>query len=207
VDTAIVAGAFALGGVVLGGAMNWAAGRGVARREVAGQRDEAMAALADVCVRLQAEARTWRDLHTPKSKLQQLLFGVMESEARRPVALAPNAAAALTQLAVGSVAYGMRNAHPVAQAEGLCRQVMPLLSEVTVLSMRLSMSGDEGIKAACVRVSTAAVALIENITERPHDYARREAEVEASAGQLRRARDAAAAPWWWRRKMRQAVSP
>jgi hypothetical protein len=82
VDTAIVAGAFALGGVVLGGAMNWATGRGAARRAVAGQRDEAMAALADVCVRLRVEARTWRDLRTPKSKLQQLLFGVMESEAR-----------------------------------------------------------------------------------------------------------------------------
>jgi hypothetical protein len=69
------------------------------------------------------------------------------------------------------------------------------------------MSGDEGLKDACVRVSAAAAAMVGHLDERPRDYARREAELEASVGQLRRARDAGAAPWWRRRKMRRAAGP
>jgi hypothetical protein len=70
---------------------------------------------------------------------------------------------------------------------------MPLLSAVTVISMRLSVAGDEGLKAACIRVNAAAVMLMEHLDERAGDYARREAEVAAAIGQLRRARAAAAA--------------
>jgi hypothetical protein len=131
---------------------------------------------------------------------------MMESEAQRPMALAPDVTTALAQLVAGTVTYGMRNSHPVALAEGIRRQLMPILSEVTVLSMRLGMAGDSRLKAACVRAGAAAAALLKHLDEHPCDYAKREAELEASVGQLRRARDAAAAPRWRRRKMRRRVT-
>lgn len=84
---------------------------------------------------------------------------------------------------------------------------MPLLSEVMVLTVHLSMTGDEGLKEACTRVGAAAGALLEHLDERDRDYAKREEEMQAAVGQLRRARDAAAAPWWRRRKMRRQVRP
>jgi hypothetical protein len=69
---AVVTGAFALGGVALGTTLNWLTARGVEHRAAAGRWDETLAALVDACVRLQVEARTWRMLDTPKSKLRQL---------------------------------------------------------------------------------------------------------------------------------------
>ena len=48
----VVGGAFALGGVVLGGAMNWAACRGAERRAAAARRDELYLSVVDVYTRL-----------------------------------------------------------------------------------------------------------------------------------------------------------
>ncbi len=42
--------------------------------------------------------------------------------------------------------------------------------------------------------------LVENLAVRECDYAKREAEVREALGQLRRARDAAAARRWYRRR-------
>ncbi len=67
------------------------------------------------------------------------------------------------------------------------------------------MTGDETIKAATVRVTDAAGSLLDHLDERPAAYAKREEEVRAAVGQLRRARDAAAARWWSRRKLRQRI--
>lgn len=64
-DTAVVAGAFALGGVVLGAGLNWFRSAAEARGAAAGKRDETFAALGAACIRLMVEARTWRSLDKP----------------------------------------------------------------------------------------------------------------------------------------------
>ncbi|HVB41955.1 MAG TPA: hypothetical protein VNF47_04525 [Streptosporangiaceae bacterium] len=206
-DAAVATGVFTLGGVVVGAALDWAR-RGMAdRRAQAGRRDEHFAGLVDACTRLGVEARSWRTLDTPKSKMRQFWFGLMESEAQRSAVLAPNITAALTQWLAGGGAYGLRHMHPVAVADRIRSNLMPLLSEVFVLTVRLSMTGDDAIKLAADRLGQAAGGLVEHIDERDRDYAKREDEVQAAIGQLRRARDAAAAHWWRRRKLRKRGSP
>ena len=51
-----VAVAGTLGGAVVGGGIGWAGARGTERRAAAGRRDEAFAAVVEVCTRLQVEA-------------------------------------------------------------------------------------------------------------------------------------------------------
>jgi hypothetical protein len=206
-DSAIVTGAFTLAGAVVGGLSTWFTARGADSRAAAKRRDDAFAALADVCVRLQVEARSWRALDTTKSKLRQLYFGLLQTEAVSPVATAPNVTAALTRWLAGGGAYGLKHLHPVEQADRLRQHLTPLLSEAVVLTVQMSMNGDQAVKDACERVGAAAAELVEHIgDEKPRDYAKREVELEAAVGQLRRARDAAAARWWRRRKMRQHVT-
>jgi hypothetical protein len=98
------------------------------------------------------------------------------------------------------VAKRLQHQTPVALVESLRRSIMPLLSEIAVLGVRLSMTGDEAMKAATARLTDAAGALLEHIDERPAAFAKREEEMHAAIGQLRIARDAAVSPWWRRRK-------
>jgi hypothetical protein len=83
----------------------------------------------------------------------------------------------------------------------------PLRSEISVMAVRLSMTGDEDIKAATIRLGDATGALIEHITEPDPEYRKRQEELRAAIGQLRRARDAADAPLWRRRRLRRKIRP
>ena len=47
------------------------------------------------------------------------------------------------QALTGAAAKGLRHLSPVALAEGLRQNLLPLLSEVFVLTVRLSLIGDE----------------------------------------------------------------
>ena len=78
-------------------------------------------------------------------------------------------------------------------AKTVCTELLPLLSEIAVLAIRLSMTGDEGLMTAAARVSETTGALVDNMVARERDYAEREADVQAALGELRRTRDAAAA--------------
>jgi hypothetical protein len=186
-----------------------AAWTGCARPEravpsTAGERDELFAALCSACTRLLVEANTWRSLDTKRSKLRQLGFGLMEGEAHRSAVLAPSVPILLAQWVAAAAVHGLGHLSPVALAEGIRRNLMPLLAEVSVLTVRLSMIGDAGIKEATVRVSDAAGALLEHIDERDGDYRKRADELQAAIGQLRRARDAAAGGRFRRRAGRDA---
>jgi hypothetical protein len=208
-DSAVTTGAFALGGVALGGCLDWMRASLASKRAEVGQRDELIAALDAACISLMSEARSWRTLDTSGSKLRQLAFGMMET------GLPELPASGSTSLSSSDFVYllvrwmGMGAAKrlqhqtPVAIVDSLRRSVMPLLSEVAILGVRLSMTGDEAINAATLRVTNAAGALLEHIDERPAAYVKREEEVQAAIGQLRRARDAAAARWWHRRRRRR----
>jgi hypothetical protein len=74
------------------------------------------------------------------------------------------------QALTGAAANGLRHLSPVALAEGLRQNLLPLLSEVFVLTVRLSLTGDEQIKEATVRISDAAGSLLEHADERDGDY-------------------------------------
>ena len=199
-DTAVVAGAFALGGVVLGAGLNWIRSAAEARGAAAGKRDEAFAALTAAAVRLLVEARTWRSLDKSASKARQALYGVMESEARRPFAIGDDLVAVMRQLLASAAVHGLKHQMPVNVAASIRSELVPLLSEIAVLAVRLSMAGDAGLKDAASRITDATGMLVENLAVRERDYARREAEVREALGELRRARDAAAARRWYRKR-------
>jgi hypothetical protein len=198
-DSAVVAGAFGLGGVALGAALNWLRTAAESRGSASGKRDETFEALGAACVRLLVEARTWRSLDKPASKARQALYGVLEGEARHPFKVSDDLVAVLRQVGASAVVYGLKHQMPVSVAQSIRSDLMPLLSEIAVLAIRLSMMGDEGLKDAADRITDATGALVENLAARNRDYAKQEAEVQAAIGQLRRARDAAAARRWYRR--------
>jgi hypothetical protein len=50
-DTAVVTGAFTLGGVVVGAAVEWLRSVGAARKAAAKERDDLFAALSAACAR------------------------------------------------------------------------------------------------------------------------------------------------------------
>src|SRR5258707_10607703 len=79
IDSAITTGAFALGGVVLGGGLDWVRAFLASKRAEVGQRDELIAALDVACISLMTESRSWRMLDTSSSKLHQLAFGLLEA--------------------------------------------------------------------------------------------------------------------------------
>jgi len=54
-STAVITGAFALGGVVIGGGLDWVRASLAARRAAAGQRDELITALDAACIALMTE--------------------------------------------------------------------------------------------------------------------------------------------------------
>ena len=199
-NTAVVTGAFTLGGVALGAVVEWVRSAIAARGAAAQERDEVFTALGAACARLLVEARMWRALDKPGSKLRQALFGVMESEARRPFAVGDDLMAVARQLMASAAVNGLRHSFPVNVAERLRAELMPLLSEIAVLAIRLSLTGDAGLKDAAIRVTDATSALVEGMAARERDYVKREAEVQAAFGQLRRARDAAASRKWYRKR-------
>jgi hypothetical protein len=207
-ETAVVTGVFTLGGVAVGGGLEWARSSLALRRAAAGQRDELVVALDAACISLMNEAQTLRSLETRGSRLRQIGFGLLETgppSSPSPASVTDIAYAMVQWLGAGA-ARGLRHTTPVAVLEDLRRTLWPLRSEIVVMGVRLSMAGDEGIKDATIRVTDAAVALLEHIDECERDYKRRGEELRSAIGQLRRARDAAAAQWWQRRKMRRRIS-
>ena len=204
-DTAVVTGAFTLGGVALGAVLEWARSALADRRSAADERDQLFAALGTACVQLGVQARIIRTLNQPGQKLRQLTHGLMEGEARRPVVLSEGLVVALRQMAAAAAANGLGHLSPVSMADRVNRDLLPILSEISVLAIRLSMTGDEDLKQA-TRVSDAAGGLLSGIAEKETGYLEREAELQAAVGQLRRARDAAAAPWRHGRKARRAIA-
>jgi hypothetical protein len=168
----VIGGAFALGGVVLGGGMNWAASRGAERRAAAGRRGEHFIALVDAVGRLQSEAMILRG----------------------PAAPSPES-------------WRSRQLEQVAKVESTDRALIPLLSEVQSLSLRLSMTDDSALKDATDRIRNAATAVVGHIGEDDQAYERHLGELGGAVRQLAQARRAAAAHWWRRRKLRRAISP
>jgi hypothetical protein len=107
---------------------------------------------------------------------------------------------ALAQWLGAAGGSGLRHLSPVAGAEAVRQTFLPLLSEIFALTVRLSMSGDEGIKKAVIRIGDAAGGVLAHVDEPRGRYATREKELQDALGQLRRARDAARTHWWRRRK-------
>jgi hypothetical protein len=101
----------------------------------------------------------------------------------------------------------LRHQTPVALADNLRSTVWLLRSEISVMVVRLSMTGDENVKAATVRLGDSAGALLEHITEPDPQYQKRQEELRAAIGQLRRARDAAHVHPWRRRRLRRRITP
>jgi hypothetical protein len=188
-DTAVVTGVFALGGVVVGGGLEWVRSSLAARRAAAGQRDELVVALDAAGISLMNEAQMLRSLETRGSRLRQMGFGLLETgppSSPSPASVTDIAYSMVQWLGAGA-AKGLRHTTPVAVAEDLRRTLWPLRSEIVVMGVRLSMAGDERIKDATIRVTAAAVALLEHIDERDRDYKKRGEELQSAMGQLRRA--------------------
>jgi hypothetical protein len=210
-DSAVTTGAFALGGVVLGGSLDWMRASLALKRAEVGRRDELIAALDAGCIGLMTETRAWRTLDTSGSRFRQLAFGMLEhglpelpASGSAPLSVTDFGYVMLRWIGMGA-AKRLQYQTPVARVDTLRCSVMPLLSEIAILGVRLSMTTDEEIKAATVRVTNAAGGLLEHIDERSAAYAKREEELKAAIGQLRRARDAVAARWWRRRKLRRWI--
>jgi len=77
VDTAVVTGSFALGGVALGGVLEWLRAGAASHRAAAAERDEQMAALGTTCTQLLLEIRILRQLLMPR-----LIPGSMAEQTR-----------------------------------------------------------------------------------------------------------------------------
>ena len=204
-DSAVATGVFTLGGVALGALLEWARSALAARQSAGGERDQLFAALGSACTRLLVQARLIRNLDKPGTKLKQLTHGVMEGEARRPMVLSEGLAVAVRQMVASAAANGLSHLSPVSMTDRINRDLLPIMSEIAVLAIRLSMTGDEGLKDATTRVTDAAGGLLSGIGEKEPGYLKLEGEMNAAIGQMRRARDAAAAPLWHRRKARRAI--
>jgi hypothetical protein len=79
----------------------------------------------------------------------------MESEAQRPFALGDDATTVARQLMDSAVVKGLKHMMPIGVAGRIRAVLMPLLSEITVLAIRLSMMSDEGPKEQVKTFSTA----------------------------------------------------
>jgi hypothetical protein len=169
-DSAVVTGAFTLGGVAFGAALEWLRSAVAARQAAARDRDDLFAALTAACAKLLVAARTWRSLNTVSAKLRQAMYGVMESEVRRPFAVGDDAVAVVRQLMAAAAANGLRHLWPVGVAETIRSDLVPLMSEIAVLAIRMSMTGDTEIKDASVKVSEAVGALAGNLVVKEKDY-------------------------------------
>jgi hypothetical protein len=211
-DTAVITGAFTLGGVVIGGGLDWVRASLAARRTAARERDELIAAIDSACIALMTETLTWRALDTGKLKLRQLAFGMLEAGLPElPAKGTPKTSAVdFGYTVVGwlgrGAAISLRHQTPVALTDTLRSIMWPLRFEISVMAVRLSMTGDDDIRAATIRLGDAAGALIEHITEPDSGYRKRQEELRAAIGQLRRARDAADVPLWRRRRLRRNIS-
>jgi hypothetical protein len=197
-DSAVVTGAFTLGGVAFGAALEWLRSAMAVRQAAVRDRDDLFAALSAACAKLLVAARTWRNLNTVSAKLRQAMYGVMESEARRPFAVGDDAVTVARQLMASAAVNGLKHLWPVGVAETIRSDLLPLMSEIAVLAIRLSMTGDTEIKDAAVKISDAVGALAGSLVAKEKEYLRLESEMNAALGELRRARDAAAARRWYR---------
>jgi hypothetical protein len=205
IDSAVATGAFTLGGVALGAVLEWARSALAARQAAADERDQLFAGLGTACTSLLMQARIIRTLDRPGMKLKQLTHGMMEGEARHPVVVSQGLAVAVRQMMASAAANGLSHLSPVSMVDRINRDLLPIMSEIAVLAIRLSMTGDEGLKGATTRVTDAAGGLLSGITEKEPGYLNLEAEMNAALGQMRRARDAVAAPLWRRRRARRAI--
>jgi hypothetical protein len=148
-DTAVVTGAFTLGGVVIGGALEWARGSIADRRKAAAERDQLVAALDAASIRLMTEARLWRGLDTSASKLRQLSFGLLgELPDLPPTSSSAALWASLADLTYtvirgrgAGVSRSLLHQTPVALTESMRATLLPLLSEISTMAVRLSMVG------------------------------------------------------------------
>jgi hypothetical protein len=215
VDTAVITGAYALGGVLVGGALNWARDSIAVRRSAVRERDQMVASLDAACINLLLEARMWQTLARPSWRLRQFAFGLLGEIPELPVPTAPS----MTKVSITDIGYlflrwtgkaavrSLPREAPVAQAESMRTTVLPLLSEIGVLCIRLSMTGDETIKDAVDQIGSAAETLLDHIADPQDRYAKSEEKVRRAIGQLRRARDAADARPWRRQALRRRIGP
>lgn len=192
--------------MTLGGALEWLRGRGSQRRADAADRDNLFASLTSGCTGLMIEARLLRNQEKPASKLTQMWFGLAESLAANPTAGTSDVSSFVLQLMAGAAVNGLQHLSPVSRAEGVRRNLLPMLTEIYVLTVRLTLTSDERIRQAAGRLSDAAGGLLEHIDEPERAYRKREKEFEESIGQLRRARDAAASRRFARRRTRRIRS-
>lgn len=157
-DTVVATGAFPLGGVLLGAGLNWLREVGLRRRAAGAQLDETFTALGAACLRLLTETNIIRHLGTRGVGARQFVYGLMESEARQPFSpkpgedWVPEARRALA----AAVVNGLRYTSPMYAIDSLRSNLLPIRSEIAVLAIRLSMSGDKRVKAATERLSDAA---------------------------------------------------
>jgi len=154
-SNAVTIGAFALGGVILGGALDWVRGSIAARRSAAGQRDDLIAALDAACIRLMTEARTWRALDSPHSKITQLGFGMLEAGMPEWPDSKLGGVYALVKWVGAGTAKRLGHQTPVALTDTLRSTVIPLQSEIATMAVRLSMNGDDALKNATARLVDA----------------------------------------------------
>src|SRR5438270_516263 len=87
-DTAVITGAFTLGGVVIGGGLDWVRASLAARRAAARERDELIAAIDSACIALMTETLTWRALDTRKRQ-EELRAAIGQLRRARDAADAP----------------------------------------------------------------------------------------------------------------------
>jgi hypothetical protein len=137
-----VAVAGTLGGVAVGGGLDWARSARAERRAAADRRDEAFAAVVEVCAWLRLEA---------------------DSDRRR--------------------VRGESLEITAAYFEALEPRIRELVSQVMLLTVRLSMVDDEAIAAAAGRVMQAAPKVLAHFDESGEAYAQRVNELDAALGQ------------------------
>ena len=158
----VVTGAFALGGVALGGALDWLRGSIATRAATGSQRDELFAALGTACTKLMLQIRLVQQMALPK-----VSSGIMATQFRE--------------------------------------NLPPVLTEITVLSTKLSMSADGNLRSASRRVSSAAALLLEHGIDKGEQQ-EREDELKNALEQLRDARDLSASRWPGRRQRKMLPS-
>ena len=96
-------------------------------------------------------------------------------------------------------AKGIRHQTLVALTDKLRSTVMPIRSEIAVLAIRLSMTGDKNIQAATIRLSDAAGALLEDAAEPDPQYHERQEELRQNWATPPCSRRLRCSPWQRRR--------
>ena len=177
-----VAVAGTLGGVVVGGGLDWVRSARAGRKAEAARRDELYVSLLEARTRLQA--------------------GLGRLQAVRA------AAARGAQAGQGDTAAGEAMLEELRAAGS---EAAGHLREVVLASVRLSLTGDEHVRRAAAHLAEAAGDLIAEITWLAADLASEPpgfdhaGAMKTAAGELARAREVATAPWWRRRRLRREL--